>query len=367
MKILLVGFKLSIGNELYMNMLYKHLKENGIEVDVCGDSNYITKKDMGYKVANGGNSKQMIIDTINILNWYKIFKIYQNNYDKIFFISSHTLNNIAILLSKLFKNSETVSHIHDPIPHSGTNYGWIILLSQKIQAKITDKIIVYGKKLKEIIHSEYNISNNKIYAIRHGVYRKNRNTIEAPKNKKYISLLGRIDEYKGIDIFLNSIQQLDEKIDKNIKFVIGGKGDLKPYQKMIEKLKNRLVIKNYLIPDEEFDDILLNSYCLVLPYKDGTQTGNIQVAYYNACPVVVTDVGSIPELVENKKTGLVVNPNDANALTTAILEILNGNYIQMGKEGFKYYKNKLKWENIIQDLIKIMQKETYDNKKQSTT
>lgn len=44
MKILLAGFKLSIGNELYMNTLYQHLKENDIEVDICADANYVNKQ-----------------------------------------------------------------------------------------------------------------------------------------------------------------------------------------------------------------------------------------------------------------------------------------------------------------------------------
>ncbi len=357
MKILLVGFKLSIGNELYINMLYKHLKENGIEVDICGDSNYVRKYSIGTSIANGGNTKEMIIDTINILNWIKFYNLLKKDkYNKIFFISSHSLNNMAILIAKLF-NIETISHIHDPIPHRGTKNAKIIFLSQKLQVILSNKIIVYGKKLKNIIVKEYNISDDKIFIIKHGAYRENRNFIEISKNKKYISLLGRIDKYKGIDIFLKSIQGLDKKIDKNIKFVIGGKGDLGPYNEVIKELKDRLIIKNYLIPNEEFDDILLNSYCLVLPYKDGTQTGNIQVAYYNASPVIVSNVGSLPDLVEINKTGYLVQPNNDNDLSEKIIQLLHNDYLQMGKNSFEYYKNKLKWEEIIQNLIKIIKKE----------
>jgi len=362
MKILLVGFKLSIGNELYMNMLYKHLKENGIEVDICGDSNYMSKYNIGKAIAKGGNSKQMIFDTINPLNWIKFFSlIRKNKYDKIFFISSHTLNNIAILISKIFK-IETISHIHDPVPHSGTKYGNIIFLSQKIQSKLSDKIIVYGKKLKELVINEYSIQANKVFIIKHGVYREERENINKSLNKKYISLLGRIDEYKGIDIFLKAIEKLDDEIDKNIKFIIGGKGNLTPYKDLIKKLKHRLIIKNYLLSNEEFDEILLNSYCLVLPYKDGTQTGNIQVAYYNACPVIVSKVGSLPELVENNKTGFLIEPNNVNDLSQKIKLLINSNYMKMGKNAFEYYKKYLKWSLIIKDLIKIFEKEINDNK-----
>ncbi len=71
MKILLVGFKLSIGNELYMQTLYKHFIVNDSQVDICGDSNFVLKYNKGYSVANGDDSKQMILDTINLSNWFK--------------------------------------------------------------------------------------------------------------------------------------------------------------------------------------------------------------------------------------------------------------------------------------------------------
>lgn len=355
MKLLLVGFKLSIGNELYMDILSKHLKGKDIEVDYCGDSNYIKKKANGYSIANGGNSAQMIIDTLNPLQWVKFFNVIRKGqYDIIFFISSHTLNNIAIVLSKLFTKTTVVSHIHDPIPHSGTSYGWIILFSQKLQSRLSDSIIVYGKKLKNIVSSEYNINKNKIYEIKHGVYRDNKYSYE-DQEKKYISLLGRIDEYKGIDIFLKAIKQLDNQIDKKIKFVIGGKGDLSSYQSFIEELSDRIMIKNYLIPNDEFDEILEKSYALVLPYKDGTQTGNIQVAYYCGTPCIVSNVGSIPELVIENETGFIIKTNDINSLSESILKLLNSNYMDMGRNSFEYYEKYLRWDIIVDDLIKIFQ------------
>jgi len=114
-----------------------------------------------------------------------------------------------------------------------------------------------------------------------------------------------------------------------------------------------LIIKNYLISNGEFDEILLNSYCLVLPYKDGTQTGNIQVAYYNACPVIVSKVGSLPELVINGETGFLVEPDDVDDLVKKIQLLLNSDYLKMGENAFEYYKKYLRWNKIIDDLIKI--------------
>jgi glycosyltransferase involved in cell wall biosynthesis len=103
----------------------------------------------------------------------------------------------------------------------------------------------------------------------------------------------------------------------------------------------------------------------VLPYKDGTQTGNIQVAYYCGTPVIVSNVGSLPELVEKGKTGFIIKPNDVNSLKDTIIKLLNSDYKKMGENAFEYYKNNLKWDLITKDLIDIFNKKEFfnDNKK----
>ncbi|WP_025209025.1 glycosyltransferase family 4 protein [Hippea sp. KM1] len=362
MKILLVGFKLSIGNELYMNMLYKYLKENNIEIDICGDSNYIKKYNIGKVIANGGNAKQMFIDTINPINWIKFYKLLKKgNYDYVFFVTSHTLNNIAIILVKLFKNIKIISQIHDPLPHSGTSYAKIIFYSQKIQSILSDLVIVAGKSLKNDIIKYYNKEANKIFVLPLGSHRKEKSFINKSK-RQYFSVLGRIEEYKGIDVFLKAIIKIlkDENM-KKLKFVIAGDGDISKYKNLIQQIpKENLVIKNYLISDEEFDEIIKNSYAVVLPYKDGTQTGTVQIAYSNSTPCIVTKVGSIYELVEDKKTGYIIEPNNVEELVNAIKKMFfNSDIIEMEKNAYAFYNKYLKWDSIINQLIEKLNRRDF--------
>ena len=76
------------------------------------------------------------------------------------------------------------------------------------------------------------------------------------------------------------------------------------------------------IPPEEISELFLESFAVILPYLDGTQSGVAAMALGFGRPVVATAVGSIPELVRNEENGLLVPPSDAVALTEAIERLL---------------------------------------------
>lgn len=360
MKIVLVGFKLSIGNELYMEILREHFLKKALEVVTCGEEKIVKKWSCGYGIGQGNNAIQMFKDTVNLRNYLRFVRLLRNEKpDFIYFVSSHTLNNIAIILAKIYNpNIRIISHIHDPKPHSGTSYSFIIWSSQMLQCWLSDKILVYGKRLSQLVKDIYKIDCGKIQCITHGTYRREIKKFTKPEDRIYISLLGRVEEYKGIDVFLRAAALIvNTKLVsscRKFKFIIGGAGDLERYRNLINDIPAEfLEIRNYLMPNDEFDDILRKSYVCVLPYKDATQTGNIQIAYYNSCPVIVTNVGSLPELVDYGQTGFIIPPNNVDMLKGKIVEIITDKKLQssLATEAFNYYVRNLKWSNIINNLI----------------
>jgi alpha-maltose-1-phosphate synthase len=54
-------------------------------------------------------------------------------------------------------------------------------------------------------------------------------------------------------------------------------------------------------------------------------------------PVVATNVSSIPEIVADEETGLLVAPNDPRALADAVTRVLDepGDYGELGEERAK--------------------------------
>jgi glycosyltransferase involved in cell wall biosynthesis len=72
------------------------------------------------------------------------------------------------------------------------------------------------------------------------------------------------------------------------------------------------------------------------------------VAYAFSKPVVATDVGALPEQVEDGVTGLLVPPNEPERLAKAITTILNNPELAavMGSAGFRKSHTDMSWDSI---------------------
>jgi glycosyltransferase involved in cell wall biosynthesis len=167
-----------------------------------------------------------------------------------------------------------------------------------------------------------------------------------------ILFFGRIEDYKGLDYLIKSMFIVSKKFP-DIKLIIAGVGDIKKYENMILDNRN-FEIHNRYIQDEEVPSFFQRAKIVVLPYIEGTQTGIIPIAYAFKKPVVVTNVGSIPEVVDNGITGFIVPPRDEKSLADAILKLLVNEKLRkkMGMNAFIKMNEKLSWDKIADETKK---------------
>jgi glycosyltransferase involved in cell wall biosynthesis len=103
----------------------------------------------------------------------------------------------------------------------------------------------------------------------------------------------------------------------------------------------RFTVYNDYIMDEQRDELFDEASVVVLPYTDASQSGVIPVAYIHSKPVVATRVGSLPDLVDEGQTGLLIPPRDEHALADAIIRLLRDPDLahQMGDAGRRKLDN----------------------------
>lgn len=170
-------------------------------------------------------------------------------------------------------------------------------------------------------------------------------------DNRYILFFGFIRKYKGLDILLEAMN--DERIrNTNIKLIVAGEyyDDRKIYEDIVLKhnLQNVLLFTDF-IPDSQVYHYFSAADLVVQPYRNATQSGITQVAYHFEKPMVVTNVGGLPELVPDGNTGYVAEP-DATAIATAILKFYDGD-IHRFDANLVTEKKKYSWDYFVKRLL----------------
>ena len=295
----------------------------------------------------------------NLLKFYEIIK--QINILKPDVIHLQAgMNPFLCFAPPVLKKYPLVTTLHDPKPHLGEE-SLLKKITKYCVRKYSDQIIVHGKKLKEIMIEEYNLPCNKVNSIPIGEH-------EVTPFKKYerkdrwedgnlILFFGRIWEYKGLEYLIRAEPLITEQVP-DAKIIIAGTGeDFKKYDKMMMNRDNFIVYNRY-IPYKEGAELFQRCSLVALPYIDASQSGVIPTAYSFKKPVVVTDVGAIPEIVDNGITGFIVPPKNPEALADAIVKLLKDNNLrkQMGENAYKKLKTDLSWDKIAEKTIRVYKK-----------
>lgn len=162
-----------------------------------------------------------------------------------------------------------------------------------------------------------------------------RKTLEYEKRtfSKNFIFIGDVKKSKGIHECLKVFKELI-KLDPTIKFKFYG-----PLKESFD-----LVDLNFyggILHPREVSSILKKCDVLVLPtYYDGEgYPGVIIEAYMSGRPVITTDWKSIPEIVDNYVTGILVNPKCIEELKEAILFFNEKNYSEFSENAFEKFSD----------------------------
>lgn len=140
--------------------------------------------------------------------------------------------------------------------------------------------------------------------------------------KKLLLFIGLIREYKGVDVLLHAMPAIIAR-DPEIKLVIAGEfyDGQEKYEKLIDELRLRehVIVRPKFVPAEEIGLYLAAADLNVLPYRHATQSGILVTAYAHGCPVLVTRVGGLAEVVDDGKSGFVVEGENPQAIADAVM------------------------------------------------
>lgn len=181
-----------------------------------------------------------------------------------------------------------------------------------------------------------------------------RSKLQLDPKKNIILFFGFIREYKGLDLLIQAMS--DERIlHKNYYLIVAGEfyQNKEPYLDLIQQLRleNQITLIEDFIPDS-----MVKYYCcaadvIVQPYKRATQSGVTPLAYHFEKPMIVTNVGGLPSMVIDGKTGLIAEPNPTSIADKIVM------YFEKGEAGFipqlLLEKERFGWLNFTKKIIEV--------------
>ncbi len=166
---------------------------------------------------------------------------------------------------------------------------------------------------------------------------------------KQIVYVGRLSKEKGVDILIKAFEEI-----KNCHLLIIGDGPEKNMLINLAKGNPRIHFLGYKERDEAIKYIK-GSDILILPSRQEGLSTTILEAMACKTPVIATNVGGNPEIIEHMKTGILISPENIQEIREAIKLLLeNGNIAKkIVKEAYDIMIKEYEWNKVIEKYLKI--------------
>ncbi len=236
----------------------------------------------------------------------------------------------------------------------------------KILKEKCDRVITVSDYIKKRL-SKLGIPKNKMVTIYNFPPKWNKLDLIEKKSKqlgqnKLYTLVysGRLEKAKGIHILIQAMKTILSSI-KNIRLLIAGEG---PYENILKNLCSELKLNKYIkflgkIPFNKMIRLyqLADVVCIPSIWPEPLSRVSFE-AMSIGTPVISTKVGGMTEVIENRKTGLLVSPNNSGELANAIMELIKDQALRdsLGEEGKGFINKRFDSEISIKDHLELYKK-----------
>ncbi len=266
---------------------------------------------------------------------------------------------------KLLSRTKVLFLIHNVLPHERVPFerlittftlrrgDFYIVQSGDSEAALLE--ILRNPVYRKAFHPIYNAFK------REEISRENaREKLSLPQDAKVLLFFGFVREYKGLMYLIEALPAVRERLP-DVKLLVVGDfyDDKEKYKQRIEGLGLGSMVNIYdgYIPDREVGLYFNAADLVVLPYASATQSGIVQIAFGFGKPVVVTSVGGLPEVVDNGRTGFVVQPKNAAALAEAVVRFFEQNNAAEFSAEIEKEQDKFSWARMVETIETLMRKQ----------
>lgn len=351
----------TLGGEVYDREILTHLAALGVDVEVILPAGLPYPADVPWRVTRVPLRKGYRWIVSNLVFIPYIGRAYRRQPFDVLRVHSLRFTGLAALWARrIFRLPVPIIAHH----HHVDRDRW----TSRIDARVVqqaDRTITGSEFSRRQMIAEFGTSPEKIkvayYGIsdtyQPGVRSSHPRDVDAPPTIIHVgSLIAR----KNLPVLLHAFQDVVREVEK-CRLVLIGRG---PEEANLRQLAQRLGIETHVhfagfVSEAEKLEFYAKSDLLVS--ASGLEGFGLAVGEAMACglPVVVTNAGSLPELVIDGGTGLIAPVDDRAALGAAMVRLLRDSALAtaLGKAGAVHVAQKFRWPMTAQHTLAFYQQE----------
>ena len=373
MKILLIGpaYPLRGGIAQFLALLYESLKKAGHDVVfhrfIRQYPKFLfpgkTQEDEGAPPVDVVSTPSL--DPLNPFNWpFAAWRIAREKPDLIilkwwmpFFGTSYI---VTLFITKLLCRTKVMIIIDNAIPHEKRPGDMLIT---KLGFGLSDYFVVMSEAVRRDLLTIK--PDAKLVLSPHPLYDVFGNPKEKEEAKRALGVsgpvllfFGFVRAYKGLAVLLDAMPEVLKEFKPTLLVAGEFYEDKDTYLKQIDRLGigDCVQVLDRYIANDQVADYFSAADVLVLPYLSATQSGITQIAFVFDLPVIATNVGGLPEVVDDGRTGFLVPSQDPKALAGAIVRYFKENKEASFKENIQVEKRRFSWEGFIDASLSLYTK-----------
>lgn len=307
-------------------------------------------------------SSEMLLDSMNPLSWYSVGKKIRKDCPDLLVINfwlpffAPAFGKVASIVRKNL-HTRIVIICHNVVPHEmklGDRP-----LTKYLFKQADDFVVMSDTVRQDLVKLK---PDARLKLLFHPVYSSFGDSLPKEDAKKMLGLEGQeriilffgfIRRYKGLDTLLHAMAEL--KNDLNVKLLVAGEfySDQEKYKRLVNtlKIKDCVFLKNNFIPQEDVRLYFSACDAVVLPYRDATQSGIVQLANNFLKPVIATRVGGLAESVRDGVTGLLVKKENSKELAEAIVKYYKENKEAEFAENIRLNLENYSWARFAENIL----------------
>lgn len=211
-------------------------------------------------------------------------------------------------------------------------------------------VITPSKHTMKMIEKQFHPNPGKLFFIHNGIKLSETKHINDTKKKEnFILYLGRLSPTKNVTGLINAYRKIADQIPQ--KLIIAGGGDIENFKKRDPGGPGKVEFRGY-ISDEEVDRLLSTATLFVFPsFYEGFGFPPLE-AMVRGCPVVVSNVASLPEICG--EAALYVNPRSVDSIADAMFKVISDESLRKSLIQYGYERaNQFTWQKSAKKHLKI--------------